>query len=766
MQIYKRVALLGATANPNIGDEAILTANIQKIRKMYGTNCKIYVFTKDSTYTAVYNGEYGQIIPVDYLHKFSVSCNYDADELASKLEEIVDAKSSNIFQVEYETIHNVFKEIDVLHIIGGGYINTLWPDMLYEVYIATLLCRKYEKRYFLTGISTYPFDDKYIEILQEILINAEFVEFRDDSYLNLDFKNRCNIIEGLDDAISLDDYYLNDNFNEYATLLFHNWKGNVDNVVSMIQTQILPFVEKCLNEGIVKKIIILGFSIDDLNIWETISFSEATLSHIEFINCCTQNCVYAKHIIANAKFNIGSRFHQAVFSLSAKKPILSIYYDQYYCNKLESIHKNFNSNLFVSIDNITKKDFDNLLEEIDNPKLDSIDNIEIIRKQFEKNKHICDVYGINQTDREILLAKLNNGHSLPKISVIIPIYNMDAYLRECLDSVLSQTLDQLEIICVNDGSTDYTQLILDEYSWRDSRIKVIPQTNHGVAYARNIAIESARGEFLYFLDPDDWLPDKNVLSDMYNAAKKSHTLVCGGSFKEYASRGIIDHWDGNLSKYTFKKDEIIKYKDYQFDYGWVRFIYNRDFIIYNDLRIPALKFFEDPVFFVRVMHEAKEFYAMKRCTYCYRTGHKTSDIPYNKVVDLLTGLYMNICFAKEHNYSQLMALEIARIEDDYAGFITKYLLNSDSYELRSIFEKINQLLYDNNQRLEYRLYNKLIKNKEAEIWHLNQTLERNTVHAEHEFNRIRQEFYNSTTWKLGDIFLFIPKLLKRKFSGR
>lgn len=65
MQVYKRIALLGATANPNIGDEAILTANIQKIRKMYGDNCKIYVFTKDATYTSIYNGEYGQIIAID-----------------------------------------------------------------------------------------------------------------------------------------------------------------------------------------------------------------------------------------------------------------------------------------------------------------------------------------------------------------------------------------------------------------------------------------------------------------------------------------------------------------------------------------------------------------------------------------------------------------------------------------------------------------------------------------------------------------------------
>lgn len=758
---------MGATANPNIGDEAILTANIQKIKKMYGENCKIYVFTKDATYTSIYNGEYGQIIAVDYIHKFAVSCNYDANIMATRMGELINpTDEKNTFGVECKAIHDVFKDIDVLHVIGGGYLNSMWPDMLYEVFIATTLCRKYEKKYFFTGISVFPINDEYASVLQEIFRYAEFADFRDDSYLKAGLEKFDNIYESLDDAISLVDYYKDIETEEYATILFHDWKDNTNRITEMLQNKLVPFLGECLDKNIVKKFIILGFSIDDLDLWNNVNLPESILPYIEYRKCYLENSVQAKHIVSNAKFNIGSRFHQAVFSLTSNTPVLSIYYDEYYKNKLESIHDLFGSKQLTSIEGFDNNILADFLEyALSKENIPGI-NDKVISKQMEKDKRICNVYGINENDKDILWNRIRGGRDIPKISIIIPIYNMDAYLRECLNSVLSQTLREIEIICVNDGSTDYTQLILDEYSWKDSRIKVISQTNHGVAYARNVAIENAHGEFLYFLDPDDWLPDKDVFADMYNAAKKNHVLVCGGSFKEYAPHGIVDRWDGNLSKYTFEKDEIIKYKDYQFDYGWVRFIYNREFIIQNNLRIPSLKFFEDPVFFVRVMHAAKEFFAMKRYTYCYRTGHKSSEIPYAKVVDLLTGLYMNISFAKEHNYQQLLDLEVARIENDYAGFISKYLLGREGTELRSIFEKINLLLYEGNEKLEYRLYNKMIKNKEAEIYYLQNKIDQDRSNFVNEENRIRQEFYDSTTWKLGDAILFIPKALKRKIWGR
>lgn len=97
---------------------------------------------------------------------------------------------------------------------------------------------------------------------------------------------------------------------------------------------------------------------------------------------------------------------------------------------------------------------------------------------------------------------------MPKVSVIIPVYNVEKYLGECLDSVLRQTLKDIEIICVDDGSTDGSPKMLAEYAAKDSRIRIITQPNGGLSAARNAGMDAANGKYIYFLDSDDWIvPD-------------------------------------------------------------------------------------------------------------------------------------------------------------------------------------------------------------------------------------------------------------------
>lgn len=93
----------------------------------------------------------------------------------------------------------------------------------------------------------------------------------------------------------------------------------------------------------------------------------------------------------------------------------------------------------------------------------------------------------------------------PLISVIIPIYNMEHYLARCLDSVISNSYSQLELLCVDDGSTDSSLELLHRYAEKDSRIHIIAKENGGVASARNIGIERSQGEYLAFIDPDDFI---------------------------------------------------------------------------------------------------------------------------------------------------------------------------------------------------------------------------------------------------------------------
>ena len=109
----------------------------------------------------------------------------------------------------------------------------------------------------------------------------------------------------------------------------------------------------------------------------------------------------------------------------------------------------------------------------------------------------------------------------PKISVIIPIYNTAVYLREAIDSICNQTLKELEIILLNDGSTDDSMNIIKEYAIQDSRIQYYVQPNQGLSVARNQAMKYATGKYIYFMDSDDKL-DTRTLQTCYDICEKAH----------------------------------------------------------------------------------------------------------------------------------------------------------------------------------------------------------------------------------------------------
>lgn len=111
-----------------------------------------------------------------------------------------------------------------------------------------------------------------------------------------------------------------------------------------------------------------------------------------------------------------------------------------------------------------------------------------------------------------------------KVSVIIPVYNAAAHLRECLDGVLQQTLREIEVICVDDGSTDESPEILKEYQQKDDRVQVIRQANAGAGAARNNGLQYAKGEYLSILDADDFY-EPNMLETAYEAAKKADAQI-------------------------------------------------------------------------------------------------------------------------------------------------------------------------------------------------------------------------------------------------
>ena len=120
---------------------------------------------------------------------------------------------------------------------------------------------------------------------------------------------------------------------------------------------------------------------------------------------------------------------------------------------------------------------------------------------------------------------------MPKVSVIIPVYNTERYLRRCLDSVCNQTLSDIEIICINDCSTDNSLDILKEYADKDKRIKIINfKENKGAAVARNTGIDIVNGEYIGFIDSDDFV-DSDFYEKLYNTASENNSDIAKGEYK-------------------------------------------------------------------------------------------------------------------------------------------------------------------------------------------------------------------------------------------
>ena len=116
----------------------------------------------------------------------------------------------------------------------------------------------------------------------------------------------------------------------------------------------------------------------------------------------------------------------------------------------------------------------------------------------------------------------------PHVSILIPIYNVEKYLPRCLDSLLNQTLTDIEIICVNDGSIDNSLKLLKQYQAQDNRIIIVDKKNGGLPSARNAGLDRARGEYVGFVDSDDYV-EPSMFETLYKTAKKenSEVVICG-----------------------------------------------------------------------------------------------------------------------------------------------------------------------------------------------------------------------------------------------
>lgn len=214
-----------------------------------------------------------------------------------------------------------------------------------------------------------------------------------------------------------------------------------------------------------------------------------------------------------------------------------------------------------------------------------------------------------------------------KVSVITPVFNAEKYLRECIDSVLRQSLRDIEVICVDDGSTDRSMEILQEYAERDARIRIIHQQNLGQSTAQNKALDAARGDYVFFLDADDYFSSQNSLETLYNAVNHTDYQVVGGLVHIFSNdKGNEDHlnkvW---MERNGFPREGEIIFREFASPYGYTRYLYRRDLLQKYNIRFPETTFLQDALFCFPALVAAKKLLAINTFVYEYRKGHKNID---------------------------------------------------------------------------------------------------------------------------------------------
>lgn len=206
---------------------------------------------------------------------------------------------------------------------------------------------------------------------------------------------------------------------------------------------------------------------------------------------------------------------------------------------------------------------------------------------------------------------------MPKLSAIIPVYNAEEHLQKCIDSVLSQTETDIEIILVNDGSIDNSAFLCDEFAKKDSRIKVIHQENQGVSAARNNALEISKGEFIGFVDSDDYIHPQMFEKMLEIAEKaKSDIVMCDASTVFDNSKTESDTItqlpeDSILTKAAFTPNLLLEMAG-----SVCRCIYKNQLIKSNKIKFPyGIKFSEDRIFNILAFGFADKITYIKQAFY-------------------------------------------------------------------------------------------------------------------------------------------------------
>lgn len=282
---------------------------------------------------------------------------------------------------------------------------------------------------------------------------------------------------------------------------------------------------------------------------------------------------------------------------------------------------------------------------------------------------------------------MDNSAFAPKISVIVPVYNCEAYVGRCLESILAQDYRNIEVIVIDDGSTDSSSGICREYAAMDERVVLIRQVNGGLSAARNTGLNRATGDYVTFVDGDDYI-DCQMLSQYVHYLGTSPNAIVIAGHREVLNGEVISE---NRMKYCrLSQDDALEelYKDYTFrNFMWNK-IYKRS--MFNSIRFPVGKAYEDLQIQYKLFENNEEFIISPFCGYNYVQRYRS--ISHTKTLsnefDFMEGQLERFDSARIRKpaHIRLLALSIFR---SYVNLIKCSLVNKTQ---RDVFHKRRRIL--------------------------------------------------------------------------
>ena len=280
----------------------------------------------------------------------------------------------------------------------------------------------------------------------------------------------------------------------------------------------------------------------------------------------------------------------------------------------------------------------------------------------------------------------------PLISVIVPVYRVEQYLERCVKSILSQTYENLEVILVDDGSPDQCPEICDSFAKKDSRVKVIHQENKGLSGARNAGIELAAGEYLAFVDSDDYVSPQ-FIGSLYQLLQDTGCAIGQCRFSYVTGENLPE--DGDSAFCIYRGESLMEQlygpeeKATCFVVAWNK-LYRAELFKETGIRYPEGRIHEDEATTYRLFHEAKKLAFLDRALYGYYTenGGSITSVFSAKRLQWLTAHEERIAFFKKNGYEKLLPAAYRKLCDACITFYFRCTEQvKDAEELRKELRK-------------------------------------------------------------------------------